>query len=173
VAGSTKISAGPLSVKRARAEFRLVSGAPVRALLNSRRLLRLSTVTPKSTFRRQPKAIVLILSSDAVAAALVGALVETLGYGVRFHHPPEDPTETLRRERPDLAMVDGSDQLMFTDALLGHAAMREVDVVVFGSREALARIRAAALAHRIHTLITPPSLPEVSELLSELLADRH
>jgi hypothetical protein len=117
--------------------------------------------------------LVLILSTDAVAAALVGALVETLGYAVRFHRPPEDPTETLRRARPDVAMVDGGDELMISDAVLGHAAMRGISVVVFGSREALDGIRALAQTHRIHTLIAPPSLQTTSEALAEVLAERR
>ena len=53
-----------------------------------------------------PRYRVLIMSPDPVAAALVGALVETLGYEVRFHAAPEDLTDTLRRERPDVAMLD-------------------------------------------------------------------
>ena len=127
---------------------------------------------PNRKSSREEPHLVLILSSDAVAAALVGALVETLGYAVRFHHPPEDPTESLRRERPDVAMVDGSDRLMISEAVLGHAAMRGISVVVFGSREALDGIRALAQVHRIHTLIAPPSLGETSEVLTEVLAHR-
>lgn len=112
------------------------------------------------------------MSSDAVAAALVGALVETIGYTVRFHRPPEDPTETLRRERPDVAMLDGTDHLMISDAVLGHAAMRGIAVVVFGSPDALDRIRSVAQRHNIHTLITPPTIDTTSAVLSRVLAHR-
>lgn len=112
----------------------------------------------------------LIVSSDAVAAALVGALVETLGYTVRFHRPPEDPSEALRRERPDVAMIDGSDQLLISDAVLGHAAMRGIAVVVFGSSEALEGLRSLAQRHSIHTLIAPPTLDSTSALLNRVLA---
>jgi CheY-like chemotaxis protein len=112
------------------------------------------------------------MSSDAVAAALVGALIETLGYAVSFYRSAEDPTETLRRERPDVAMLDGADHLMISDAVLGHAAMRGISVVVFGSREALDGIRDLARRHRIHTLITPTSAAVAGELLSGLLARR-
>ena len=127
---------------------------------------------PNRKSSRDEPHLVLILSHDAVAAALVGALVETLGYAVRFHNPPEDPTESLRRERPDVAMVDGGDRLMISEAVLGHAAMRGISVVVFGSREALEGIRALAQVHRIHTLIAPPSLEETAEVLTEAFAHR-
>lgn len=122
--------------------------------------------------RSKPRPLVLILSSDAVAGALVGGLVETLGYDVRFYKPPEDPTETLRRERPDVAMLDGADQLMISDAVLGHAAMRAIEVVIFGPRDALDGIRALARRHRIHTLIAPPTLQQTKETLSQALARR-
>lgn len=112
------------------------------------------------------------MSSDAVAGALVGALVETLGHTVRFYHPPEDPTETLRRERPDVAMLDGADSLMVSEAVLGHAAMRNISVVVFGSPEALRGIRDLAKRHEIHTLLTPPTAAATSELLEGILAER-
>lgn len=132
-----------------------------------------SMATPtQKTRRKEPKQRVLILSSDAVAAALVGALVETLGYTVRFHQPPEDPTETLRRERPDVAMLDGGDRLMISDEVLGHAAMRGISVVLFGSREALDGIRAIVQTHRLHTLIAPPSPEKTSELLNRVFAQR-
>jgi hypothetical protein len=112
------------------------------------------------------------MSSDAVAAALVGALVETLGHAVRFYQPPEDPTATLRRERPDVAMLDGADSLMISEAVLGHAAMRNISVVVFGSVDALRSIQDLARTHQLHTLIAPPTLAATSELLEEVLADR-
>lgn len=119
-----------------------------------------------------PRYRVLIMSPDPVAAALVGALVETLGYEVRFHAAPEDLTDTLRRERPDVAMLDASDHLRITDTVLGHAAMRNIDVVVFGSQEALQGIRDIARRHDIHTLISPPTVQDTSELLTQLVSSR-
>ena len=126
-------------------------------------------MTPNNSKPARPRHVVLIMSSDAVAAALVGALVETLGYGVRFYQSPEDPTATLRRERPDVAMIDGTDSLMISDAVLGHAAMRGIAVVIFGSAEALDGIRQLARDHRLHTLIAPPTLHDTSELLASLV----
>lgn len=121
---------------------------------------------------KSSKHLVLILSGDAVAGALVGGLIETLGYEVRFHRPPEDPTEALRRERPEVALIDGTDHLMISDAVLGHAAMRAIEVVIFGPREAIEGIRDLARRHRIHTLIAPPSPEQTKETLREALAAR-
>lgn len=145
----------------------------MRTLLAHPRLLLIPKVTPDTGMPGAAgNTLVLVMSSDPVAAALVGALVETLGYRVRFHRPPEDPTEALRRERPGVAMLDGTDHLVISDAVLGHAAMRGISVVVFGSREALAGIQDLARTHRIHTLITPTTADAASELLNQLVAGR-
>ena len=121
--------------------------------------------------RSRRNRLVLVMSNDAVAAALVGALVETLGYEVHFSRSSEDPLVTLGRERPDVAFLDGGDQLLISDALLGHAAMRNIRVVVFGERAVVERIRTLAHAHRLHTLIVPASLDEVNDVLGAAFAE--
>lgn len=170
-AGSTDIlRADAVAVKAHGRKNRARVAAWVRRLLKYRTPVH--PVMPTQRQRSQPKHLVLILSSDAVAGALVGALVETLGYDVRFYEAPEDPTDALRRARPDVAMVDGEDRLMISEAVLGHAAMRDIGVVIFGSREAIQGIRELVQRHRIHTLIAPPSLEDTRETLSLALAGR-
>ena len=118
------------------------------------------------------KHVVLILSSDAVAAALLGALVETLGYLIRFYHPPEDAEAALKREKPSVAMVDCDDPTMMKDDLFGRARMRGISVVMFGTADALRRVRQLALEHSLDTLIMPASLDELDETLRKAVADR-
>lgn len=137
-----------------------------------------ATRHPMSTSRKPDSAgdypgkhVVLILSSDAVAAALVGALVETLGYLVRFFRPPELPDVAFRREKPLVAMVDCDDPTVMTDETLGHAKMRGISVVIFGSADALRRVRQLALDHALDTLIMPASLEALDETLRKAVAD--
>ena len=99
--------------------------------------------------------MILILSSDAVAVALLGALIETLGFSVTFARPPERFEDSVRRVRPKVCLVDSADPGMQGDGFLGRAAMRGVVVVVFGSARALDRVRAVALEHAIDTLSVP------------------
>jgi DNA-binding NtrC family response regulator len=101
---------------------------------------------------------VLILSLDAVAAALLGGLVETLGYDVHFARPPESADASLRRVRPRICLVDCTDPVSSQGDFLGRATMRRVSVIIFGTREALDRVRAVALTHNIGTLLMPPEL---------------
>jgi DNA-binding NtrC family response regulator len=104
--------------------------------------------------------MILILSDDAVAAALLGALIETLGYPVKFARPPENAEQTIRRVRPQVCLLDCDDPATCSDELLGRAAMRGISVVVFGTSTALERVRALASEHAIDTLLVPPE-PEV------------
>jgi DNA-binding NtrC family response regulator len=115
--------------------------------------------------------LVLILSDDAVAAALLGGLVETLGYRVRFARPPEAAEDSLRRVRPRICLVDSGDPESSRNDFLGRAAMRGVSVVIFGTPEALARVRAVAAAHHIDTLLMPPSLDVLEATLQRAGAD--
>ena len=109
--------------------------------------------------------MVLILSADAVAAALLGALIETLGYSVRFARPPETIDQTIRRVRPSVCLLDCDDPDNCSPEFLGRATMRRISVVVFGKRDALEHVRALALAHEIDMLIVPSDTAVVDETL--------
>ncbi len=112
-----------------------------------------------------PPIMVLILSADAVAAALLGALIETLGYSVRFARPPETTDQTLRRVRPSVCLLDCDDPENCSDEFLGRAAMRGISVVVFGKRDALDHVRALAVAHEIDVLAVPSETAVVDDTL--------
>src|SRR5512133_1339121 len=76
--------------------------------------------------------MILILSADAVGAALLGALIETLGYDVKFARPPEAVEESFRRVRPKVSLIDCTDASVCNPEVLGRAAMRRISVVIFG-----------------------------------------
>jgi CheY-like chemotaxis protein len=111
--------------------------------------------------------MILILSDDAVAAALLGALIETLGYPVRFARPPEEAEQSIRRVRPKVCLLDCDDPSKCSDELLGRAAMRGISVVIFGTTDALERVRALATEHDIHTLLMPPDPTVLEHTLRE------
>lgn len=131
----------------------------------------MSTMRPPDAGGTPGKHVVLILSSDSVAAALLGALVETLGYLVRFFHPPEPPDDALKRERPSVAMVDCDDPTVMNDELLGHARMRDISVVIFGTAECLKRVRQIAQEHHIDALTMPASLDVLDETLRKAVEE--
>lgn len=112
---------------------------------------------------------ILILSADAVAAALLGALIETLGYPVRFARPPEPTDATIRRVRPRVCLLDCDDPGACNDEVLGRATMRGISVVIFGTSIALERVRALALEHNIDMLLVPPDPVQLGETLARAL----
>jgi DNA-binding NtrC family response regulator len=113
--------------------------------------------------------MILILSSDAVAAALLGALIETLGYSVKFARPPERFEDSVRRVRPRVCLVDSMEPGIHGDGFLGRAAMRGISVVIFGSAEALNRVRALALEHAIDTILVPPDTGTLAATIERAL----
>jgi len=99
---------------------------------------------------------ILILSADALAAALLGALLETLGYAVGFARPEEGSEDAIRRVRPRVGLIDCDDGTTCTPELLGRAAMRGISIVIFGRRTTLDRVRPLARDHEIELLLVPP-----------------
>lgn len=113
--------------------------------------------------------MILILSSDAVAAALLGALIETLGFSVKFAWPPERFEDAIRRVRPKVCLVDSTDPEMYREGFLARIAMRGIAVVIFGPAAALDRVRALALEHAIETVRVPPDTIALSTTLERAL----
>jgi hypothetical protein len=108
---------------------------------------------------------VLILSADAVGAALVGALVETFGYRVCFLRPPERPDEAIRRERPGLIMIDVDEATVMTDETVGHSTPHRAPLLLYGSSNGLQRVRQLSLDHELVTLAMPATPSSLAEAL--------
>jgi CheY-like chemotaxis protein len=115
--------------------------------------------------------VVLILSSDAVAAALLGALIETLGYLVHFYHPPETPDDAMRRAKPSIVMVDVDDPGVMNRETLGHARMRGSSVVIFGSGAAIARVQQLVVEQALESVVMPASIADLDAKLRNGVAD--
>jgi len=113
--------------------------------------------------------MILILSADAVAAALLGALVETLGYPVCFASPSESAEQSIRRTRPRVVLVDAADSSLSNREVLGRATMRGASVVMFGTAAALRRVRSLANGHRIETLAMPVDGPKLRDILERAM----
>lgn len=113
--------------------------------------------------------MILIVSADAVGAALLGALIETLGYTIRFAQPPEAVEQTIRRVRPKVCLVDCDDPGACNDEVLGRAGMRSISVVIFGTHKALERVRALAAQHEIDTLLVPLDVEVLGDTLRRAL----
>ena len=105
------------------------------------------------------------MSRDALAAALLGALVELEGYAPRFVHDREPARDALRRVRPMAVLVDCEFPEGCAAAFVGPAKMMGARVVLFG-RPAVARVVAAcAQQFDVPVLAMPPAPGELARLL--------
>lgn len=108
---------------------------------------------------------VLIVSADPTAAALLGGLVETLGYDVEFGRVNEPSDDTLRRVRPRVCMLDCATTEACSDATIARAMMRGVSVVLVGPAPLLAGMRDLASRHGVEMVFTPPQPGPLGEVL--------
>lgn len=77
---------------------------------------------------------VLILSADALAAALLGAAVELAGHQPHFPESHEVAREALRRVRPRLVVVDCDHRDACAEAFVGPALMTGARLLLFDSK---------------------------------------
>lgn len=112
-------------------------------------------------------AAALVLSTDPVAAALLGALLETIGYEPRFEVPGKSPREALLRHRPQIVLLDCEHGNACSPAFLGPAAMLDIPVVIFGSVNCEDILSDAAERFGLPSLMLPAS----PEIVSRVIAD--
>jgi hypothetical protein len=112
----------------------------------------------------QPAA--LILSPDALGAALLGAAVEVSGLKVGFPGENETPRDALRRMRPSYVLIDCDDSAAADESLIGPALMTGARIFLFGADSRM-RLR-KHLAIRFHMGIIV--LPNDTERIATILA---
>ena len=112
--------------------------------------------------RRAP---VLVLSSDPLAAALLGVAIELAGYAPRFPYSSEAPRTALLRARPRRVVVDCDHEEACSDAFIGPALMTGSRVLLF--RSPRTRRDVSELSTRIGLRVA--EMPMEHEPLSQLL----
>ena len=110
---------------------------------------------------------ILVLSTDAVAAALLGALIESLELQPLFPQPGESARDALRRVRPSVALGDCELDEVCSTAFIGPARMLGTRVVLYGGPGSAAKLRAVGAAHSLPTILLPD---EAARIADELLA---
>jgi hypothetical protein len=106
------------------------------------------------------RSAVLIFSEDPLAAALIGAAVELVGFHPAFPTNGEPPREALLRHRPGLVLVDCDHETACGPNFFGPVMMTGARVLLVDSRRT--RRDATALADRFGLrAITLPADVEV------------
>lgn len=114
--------------------------------------------------RADPRTTVLIVSDDPTAAALLGGLVETLGYHPEFATVLTSP-DGFRQKRPRACLLDCESDAC-DEASIARAIMRGVSVVLVGPRRVLDSMRNVAARHGADLLFMPPEPGPLGDVLN-------
>jgi DNA-binding NtrC family response regulator len=110
-------------------------------------------------------ASVLVIAADPIIESLVGELVSFAGHRATFDVTGGAAGESIRRVRPDVAIIDTSLPPSIVDACLGATEEVRSQPVLVSSTDSTGELAAEALAD--HCLYFP--LPGGPKLLSALL----
>jgi DNA-binding response OmpR family regulator len=111
----------------------------------------------------------LVVSTDALLAALLGVAVETLGYAAAFPAAGEPARLALGRLRPALVLVDCTDEDACANGLLGPATMLGAGLVLFGDAPSMTRRRELAARHGAALLTMPTTWQEMAATIEKAL----
>jgi hypothetical protein len=113
----------------------------------------------------------LIFSEDPLAAALIGAAVELVGFEPAFPTNGASPRDALLRVRPGLVLVDCDHDGACAPSFFGPALMTGARVLLVASRRT--RRDAAGLAARfgLRSITLPTELESIAQLLRSELED--
>jgi hypothetical protein len=111
--------------------------------------------------------VVLIFSTDPLAAALLGAGVELARATPAFPRDQESAREALLRVKPRLVMIDCDHEEACSEALFGPAMMIGARISVFSSTRSRRVLEPIAREFNVATFDLPIDFDELARLLHE------
>ena len=112
---------------------------------------------------------VLIVSTDAVVAALLGTLVELDGYQPVFPARDEPAAEALDRTRPRIALVDCDDVEACRGSFFADSATRATSVILFSAARLQADVQDVADRHGLPSFAFPVDRAALGHLLRDAM----
>lgn len=120
------------------------------------------------------RSAVLILSEDPLAAALIGAAVELVGFEPRYPDDGEAARSALLRTRPPLVLVECDHATACRPSFLGPALMTGARIVLLPTHRTHQNPPPLAARFGLRSLRMPADLESVEALLkTELEAARR
>ena len=107
----------------------------------------------------------LVLSGDALIAALLGALLEIHGYKPFFPEPDEAPRDALRRTRPGVVLVDCEHDSACNEAFFGPATMTGARVIMYSASRTQSEVASFSAKYGFDSFILPIDLPSFSKVV--------
>lgn len=108
---------------------------------------------------------ILIIVTDPLAGALLGAAVELAGYLPLFPWEGESAREALRRTKPCAVLVDCDDEESCGDSFFGPAMMLGATVAVFTSSRSTRSLEPIAHEFGVQTFSLPIDIAELKAVL--------
>jgi hypothetical protein len=126
------------------------------------------TLTRREAHIPSPTSKILVLAREALAAALVGLLLELDKYEPAFALPDESPEEAVRRVRPVLIIIlDGSLDAAASDVF--YARAKGTPVVLFGTPRSERTLRELAEKRKLRWFTMPIERERLSRLIGDLV----
>ena len=120
---------------------------------------------------RPTQAAALILSPDALGAALLGAAVEVSGVTVGFPGENETPRDALRRMRPSYVLIDCDDPTASDESLIGPALMTGARIFLFGADGRMRLRKHLAIRFHMGVIVLPNDTERIASILGTPTAD--
>lgn len=114
---------------------------------------------------------VLIISSDPLAAALLGAAVELAGHMPHFVRADERVRPALMRVRPPLVLIDCEHTEACSDEFVGPAIMTGARVMLFRSNRSTADHTELSERLGLRILDMPTEHESIASIIREALDD--
>jgi hypothetical protein len=111
------------------------------------------------------RSVVLIFSEDPLAAALIGAAVELVGFEPTFPAYGEPPRDALLRERPGLVLVDCDHEAACGPSFFGPVLMTGARVLLVGSRRTRRDATEVATRFGLRAITVPAELGTMADIL--------
>jgi hypothetical protein len=107
----------------------------------------------------------LIFSEDPLAAALLGAAVETAGFRPAFSTDGDSPRDALLRARPSVVLVDCEHAGACAPSFIGPALMTGARVVLTGSPRSRRDPRELARSFGLRAITLPADVEAIAQVL--------
>lgn len=120
---------------------------------------------------RPTQAAALILSPDALGAALLGAAVEVSGVTVGFPGENETPRDALRRMRPSYVLIDCDDPTASDESLIGPALMTGARIFLFGADGRMRLRKHLAIRFHMGVIVLPNDTERIASILGTPTAE--
>jgi len=122
----------------------------------------------------EPKKIV-VVDDDAELVAFVSDILKRAGYDVSCAYQGQEGLEVVKRDRPDLVLLDLAMPVMHgyqvCSAIRADEALRHVRIITLSGKSYAVDLKNAKTEGADHTLVKPVSGPQLLDVVERVLSE--